>query len=263
MADSIDLADVDQDERRFPRVLEPPGPQREVTVRDLDLLRTRLELLHEMADDDRRERERHRSSVQAALTEMAQAVRDVRRDHRGIRQTLGDLANIVNRQIADGSATRVAYDELRSTVAEVREEGRTAAHRIKADTRKAVDQIEAHARMDRDWILATQANVERLAADLARHAREAGTLHDTIERADGALLRQQANELEHVALVREQLAEATALIEELGAAVKRQAGQIAKLRTDVNKATSAPAAKPTAKKSAAKRTSRDKAPTLD
>ena len=70
------------------------------------MLRTRLELLHDMADDDRKEREHLRVAVGNGLTEMAQRVRDVQRDHRGIRQTLGDLANIVHRQMADGSATR-------------------------------------------------------------------------------------------------------------------------------------------------------------
>jgi chromosome segregation ATPase len=226
----------------------PAGP-REVTARDVDVLRTRLELLHDMADGDRKAREAHRISLQADLAEAEQRVLDVQRDHRGIRQSLGDLAAIVNRQMADGSATRAEVGQLRATVLEVRAESRSAIEQTQRDLRRSVDQIEAHARMDRDWIGATQTLVERLAEDLARQDREAVDLREAIGRADAELLRQRATELEHIAVLREQLAGAVAMIEELGATTKLQAGQITRLRADLKKATAAP--KAAATKSAA------------
>ena len=66
--------------------------------------------------------------------------------------------------------------------------------------------------------------------------------------------------------LREQLAEAVAVIEEIGDVVKRQASQITRLRADLKKATppvtpaaaKKPAAKKPAAKAPAKRTSRSK-----
>ncbi|MGH9276475.1 MAG: hypothetical protein ACRDZU_17655 [Acidimicrobiales bacterium] len=258
IADRIDLAEKDPSEDQLARVVESLNARstqpREVTALDVDVLRTRLELLHDMADDDRRERESLRVAVGAGLTEMAQRVHDVQRDHRGIRQTLGDLANIVNRQMADGSAVRTAFDELRNTVVEVRDEGRNAVEQVQRNTKRSVEQLEAHARTDRDWILAAQAHVERLAGDLARHDRETASLRGALERADAELLRQRASELEHIGMLREQLAEAVAVIEEVSAVVKRQAGQITKLRADLKKTTAPPAPAVAAKKPATKAT---------
>jgi septal ring factor EnvC (AmiA/AmiB activator) len=226
------------------------APAREVTVRDVDVLRTRLELLHDMADGDRKAREAQRISTQADLADAEQRMLDVQRDHRSIRQTLGDLASIVNRQMADGSATRATVNELRTMVLEIRDEGREAVERTQRDTRRSVEQIEAHARMDRDWIGATQSIVERLAEDLARQDRDVAGLREALARADADVLQQRATELEHLAQLREQLAEAVAAIEALGDVTKRQAGQITRLRADLKKATAAPAPKPTAKKQA-------------
>jgi chromosome segregation ATPase len=128
---------------------------------------------------------------------------------------------------------------------------------VQREARKAVDQLEAHARTDRDWIVAAQAHVERLAGDLARHNLETTSLREALERADAELLRQRASELEHIALLREQLAEAVAAIEDIGAVVKRQATQITKLRADLKKATTPPApAKAAAKKAAAPKVAR-------
>ena len=229
------------------------APAREVTARDVDVLRTRLELLHDMADGDRKAREAQRISMQADLADTDQRVVDVQRDHRSIRQTLGDLASIVNRQMADGSATRATVNELRTLVLEIRDEGREAVEQAQRDTRRSVEQIEAHARMDRDWIGATQSIVERLAEDLARQDREVAGLREALDRADAQVLQQRAAELEHLAQLREQLAQAVATIEALGDVTKRQAGQITRLRADLKKAAAAPAPKPTAKKQPAKK----------
>ena len=237
--------------------LRAPAAAREVTARDVDMLRTRLELLHDMADGDRKAREAHRISLQADLAEAEQRVLDVQRDHRGIRQSLGDLAAIVNRQMADGSTMRTEVDQLRATVLEVRDESRGTIEQTQRDMRRSVDQIEAHARMDRDWIGATQTLVERLAEDLARQDRETVDLREAIARADAELLRQRATELEHIAVLREQLAGAVTMIEELGAATKLQAGQITRLRADLKKATTAP--KAAAKKAAAPKAAASKA----
>jgi chromosome segregation ATPase len=204
-----------------------------------------------MADGDRKARDAYRISVQADLADMARQIHDVQRDHRGIRQTLGDLAAMVNRSTADVSATLAQIDELRTIVLEVRDESRGAMGAVQRDTRRSLDQLEAHARLDRDWIGATQANVQLIADDLARQHLEAAELRQTVARAEADLVRQQASELEHVATLRDQLAEARAAIENLGEAVKRQTGQITKLRADLKKASSL-APKAAAKKPAAK-----------
>jgi hypothetical protein len=271
---------------------EPP-----VSVRDLDILRTRLELLHDMNDRDRREREQHRRAVQAAVTEMQRQVGDVQRDHRAIRQTVGDLAAMVQRQSAEGSAVREAFDALRAAVVEVRDEGRAGLRQLQRDQRRAVEQLEAHAGMDRDRLGATAAAVERLGAaldaeaarraasaaeveqltrmlegvgvravdaslavervaeDVARQEQAARALRASFGQSSEALAQQQTTELEHVAILREQLAETIAVIEELGAATKRQAGQITRLRADLKKATTAPPDAAPAKRSAAKKAS--------
>jgi septal ring factor EnvC (AmiA/AmiB activator) len=239
--------------------LRAPSPTREVTARDVDILRTRLELLHDMADGDRKAREAHRISMQADLADTVQRVLDVQRDHRGIRQSLGDLASIVNRQMADGSSTRALVEQLRTTLVEVRDESRGAVEQTQRELRRSVEQVDAHARMDRDWIGATQALVERLADDLVRQADETGALRAALDRADAELLRQRATELEHIAVLREQLADTVAMIEDLREVTKRQAGQITRLRAEVKKTptTAAPkaATKPAAsKKAAPKRT---------
>lgn len=263
VAETMDRADTGPAAELQTRVVELLSAPREVTARDVDVLRTRLELLHDMADGDREERERHRTAVQATLAEMEQRVRDVRRDHRGIRQTLGDLAAMVNRHTEDGTAARVALDELRSAVVEVRADSRDAVQHLQRDTRRSIEQVEAHLRADRDWIGVTQAHVERLANDLARHDREVVGVRAALAHTDKELARRRDAELEHVSVLREQLAEATAAIEELRATSKRQAALITRLRSDVQKATAGPAApKAAAKKSVAKtpakRTSRAK-----
>lgn len=263
MAEPIDSADTESGPDLQTRVVELLSAPREVTARDVDILRTRLELLHDMADGDREERDRHRAAVQATLAEMEQRMRDLRRDHRSIRQTLGDLAALVNRHSADGSTVRAALDEVRAGAVEARNDARDAVQHLQRDLRRSIEQIEAHVRADRDWIGATQAHVERLAGDLARQDREAAGLREVVTRNDRDLARQRDAELEHASLLREQLAEATAAIAELRAESKRQAALITRLRADVKKAPPPPvarkaAAKKPAAKAPAKRTSRAK-----
>ena len=245
VAEAMGDPDTDPGADLQARVVDLLSSPREVTARDVDILRTRLELLHDMADGDREERERHRLAVHAEIAEMEQRLRDIRRDHRGIRQTLGDLAAMVNRHTADGSAARSALDELRSAVLEVRNDTRDAVQHLQRETRRSIEQLEAHIRADRDWIGATQAHVERLA------------------RAGGDLVQQRDAELERTALLEEQLADAMTAIEQLRAESKRQAALITRLRADLKKAPSAPTpAKATPKRAAAKtpakRTSRAK-----
>ncbi len=261
MAETMNSADTDPGDLQA-RVVELMSAPREITARDVDILRTRLELLHDMADGDREERERHRGAVQATLEEVEQRMRDVRRDHRGIRQTLGDQAAMVNRLTEDGSAARSTVDDLRSAVLDARTDSRDAVQHLQRETRRSVEQIEAHVRADRDWIGVTQAHVERLANDLAAHDRETGDLRAALARTDRELARQRDAELAHTSVLREQLADATAAIEELRAIAKRQDALISRLRTDLKKATPtappAARAKKPAAKAPAKRTSRTK-----
>lgn len=261
MAETTDDADTDPGADLQSRVVDLLNAPREVTARDVDILRTRLELLHDMADGDREERERHRTAVQAQIAEMDQRLRDVRRDHRGIRQTLGDLAAMVNRHTEDGSAARSALDELRAAVLEARNDTRDAVQHVQREARRSIEQVEAHVRADRDWIGVTQAHVERLAADLARQDSDANGVRATLARTEQEMARQRDAELERTSVLREQLAEATTAIDELRAEAKRQAALITRLRADLKKATAPPApaaAKKTSAKTPAKRTSRAK-----
>lgn len=262
MAETSDRTDTDPGPDLQARVVELLSAPREVTARDVDVLRTRLELLHDMADGDREERERHRAALKAALAEMEQRMRDLRRDHRSIRQTLGDLAALVNRHSADGSTVRAGLDEVRAAVLEARHDAREAVQHLQRDTRRSIEQIEAHVRADRDWIGATQAHVDRLGGDLARQDGDAVGLREMVARHDRDLARQRDAELEHASLLREQLAEATAAIAELRAESKRQAALITRLRADLKQAAPPPPAarKATAKKAAATKAAA-KAPT--